>query len=126
MNIYDELGVRTLINASANITRIGGSIMAPEVVQAMAEASKHFVNIEELQRTVGKKLAELTHNEAAYVSCGAAAGVVLATIAVVVGNDPNASKRLPDTTGLKNEVIISITSASIAGLSVLDSTSAPA
>ena len=80
--------------------------MAPEVVQAMAEASKHFVNIEELQRTVGKKLAELTHNEAAYVSCGAAAGVVLATIAVVVGNDPNASKRLPDTTGLKNEVII--------------------
>src|SRR5690606_25797312 len=87
MSIYDELGVRTLINASANITRIGGSVMPPEVVQAMVEASKHFVNLDELQRAVGNKLAELTHNEAAYVSSGAAAGVALATIAVVAGLD---------------------------------------
>lgn len=106
MNIYDQLGVRTLINASANITRIGGSLMAPEVLEAMREASKHFVNLEELQRAVGNQLAELTHNEAAYVSNGAAAGVALATIAVVVGTDRNASQQLPDTTGLKNEIII--------------------
>jgi D-glucosaminate-6-phosphate ammonia-lyase len=106
MSIYDELGVRTLINASANITRIGGSVMPPEVMEAMAEASKHFVNLEELQRAVGEKLATLTHNEAAYVSSGAAAGVALATIAVVAGLDRNASKQLPDATGLKNEIII--------------------
>ena len=106
MSIYDELGVRTLINASANITRIGGSVMAPEVLQAMTEASKHFVNLEELQRAVGNQLAELTHNEAAYVSCGAAAGVALSTAAVVAGADPKFIQQLPDTTGLKNEVII--------------------
>ncbi len=106
MSIYDELGVRTLINASANITRIGGSVMPPEVLQAMTEASRHFVNLEDLQRAVGNKLAELTHNEAAYVSSGAAAGVALATIAVVAGLDRDASKQLPDTTGLKNEIII--------------------
>lgn len=106
MSIYDDLGVRPLINASANITRIGGSVMAPEVVAAMAEAAKHFVNLEELQHAVGNKLAELTHNEAAYVSCGAAAGLAMATAAVVAGSDPKAINQLPDTTGLKNEVII--------------------
>ena len=106
MSIYDDLGVRTLINASANLTRLGGSIMPPEVMEAMVEASKHFVDLEELQRAVGNKLAELTHNEAAYVSTGAAAGVALATAAVVAGTDPNAIKRLPDTTGLKDEIII--------------------
>jgi uncharacterized pyridoxal phosphate-dependent enzyme len=106
MSIYDDLGVRPLINAAANITRYGGSIMAPEVLEAMAEASKHFIDLEELQRAVGAKLAELTHNEAAYVSCGAAAGVALATAAVVAGTDPKAINQLPDTTGLKNEIII--------------------
>lgn len=104
--IYDQLGVRPLINASANITRIGGSVMPTEVVQAMAEASKHFIDLEELQIAVGNKLAELTKNEAAYVSSGAAAGVALATIAVVAGADAKARQQLPDTTGLKNEIII--------------------
>jgi D-glucosaminate-6-phosphate ammonia-lyase len=106
MSIYDELGVRPVINASATLTRLGGSIMPPEVVAAMVEASKHFINLDELQRAVGEKLAELTHNEAAYVATGAAAGLVLATAACVAGNDPAAIARLPDTTGLKNEVII--------------------
>lgn len=106
MSIYDELGVRPIINASATLTRLGGSVMPPEVVQAMVEASKHFVNLDDLQRAVGEKLAELTRNEAAYVSTGAAAGIVLATAALVAGTDPKAINQLPDTTGLKNEVII--------------------
>jgi len=106
MSIYDELGIRPLINASATLTRLGGSIMAPEVTQAMAEASKHFVNLDELQRAVGEKLAALTHNEAAYVSTGAAAGLVLATAAVLAGKDPQKISQLPDITGMKSEAII--------------------
>jgi L-seryl-tRNA(Ser) seleniumtransferase len=106
MSIYDELGIRPLINASATLTRLGGSIMPPEVVEAMVDASRHFVNLDELQRRVGERIAELTGNEAAYVSCGAAAGLVLATAACVAGGDPAAIARLLDTTGLKNEVII--------------------
>jgi D-glucosaminate-6-phosphate ammonia-lyase len=106
MSIYDELGIRPIVNASATLTRLGGSVMEPEVVQAMVEASKHFINLDDLQLRVGEKLAELTHNEAAYVSCGAAAGVALATAACVAGTDPAAIQQLPDVTGLKNEVII--------------------
>lgn len=106
MGIYDELGVRPLINASATLTRLGGSIMPREVVEAMVEASQHFVPLDELQRRVGERLAAMTQNEAAYVSSGAAAGIVLATAACIAGTDPKAITQLPDLTGLKNEVII--------------------
>ena len=106
MSIYDELGVRPLINASATLTRLGGSLMPREVLDAMLDASRHFVNLDELQLRVGERLAELTHNEAAYVCTGAAAGLVLATAACIAGQDPAAINQLPDLTGLKNEVII--------------------
>lgn len=106
MSLYDELGVRPLINASATLTRLGGSLMPPEVIEAMLDASRHFVNLDELQIRVGERLAELTHNEAAYVCSGAAAGLALATAACVAATDPAAINQLPDVTGLKNEVII--------------------
>lgn len=105
-NIYEELGVRPLVNASATLTRLGGSIMPPQVLEAMVEASKHFVDLEDLQRRVGERLALMTHNEAAYVCTGAAAGLALATAACVAGTDPAAIARLPDVSGLKNEVVI--------------------
>ncbi|RLT41322.1 MAG: aminotransferase class V-fold PLP-dependent enzyme [Chloroflexi bacterium] len=106
MTIYEELGIRPLINASATLTRLGGSLMPPEVVQAMVDASKVFIDLEELQRKVGDKIAELTHNEACYVSSGAAAGITIAIAACVTGKSMAAIHQLPDTTGLKNEVIV--------------------
>jgi len=106
MDIYDELGVRKVVNGYATLTRLGGSIMPPEVLAAMVEAARHFVDIDELQEKVGKKIAELTKNEAAYVSCGAAAGLVLSTAACITGLDPEKRERLPYTDGMKNEVIV--------------------
>jgi D-glucosaminate-6-phosphate ammonia-lyase len=106
MDIYDELGVRKIINGHATLTMLGGSIMPPEVIAAMNEAAQHFVDIDELQEKVGKKIAEWTHNEAAYVSCGAAAGLVLSTAACIAGTDPEKRAKLPFTDGMKNEVII--------------------
>src|SRR5215203_6213025 len=103
--IYRALGVRPLINALSTYTRLGGSIMPPEVVAAMREASLTHIHLEELQVAVGQRIAELTHNEAAYVATGAAAGLVLATAAIVAGDDPAMVKQLPDLTGLKNEVV---------------------
>jgi D-glucosaminate-6-phosphate ammonia-lyase len=106
MNIYDELGIKPVINACATLTKLGGSIMPPEVVQAMQDASRWFIDLEELQIKAGERLAELTHNEAAYISSGAAAGITLAVAACITGQDRAAMDRLPDTTGLKNEVIV--------------------
>jgi len=106
MTIYEELNIRPLINASATLTRLGGSLMPPEVVQAMVDASKVFIDLDELQAKVGDKIAEMTHNEACYVSSGAAAGIAIAIAACVTGKNLAAIHQLPDTTGLKNEVIV--------------------
>jgi L-seryl-tRNA(Ser) seleniumtransferase len=106
MDIYDELGVRKIINGYATLTSLGGSIMPVEVVAAMAEASRYFVSIDELQEKAGRKIAEWTHNEAAYISCGAAAGIALSTAACITGLDENKRERLPFTEGMKNEIIV--------------------
>ncbi len=106
MGIYDELGVRTVINASGTLTRLGGSRMAPEVLAAMAEAAAAFVAIDELQARAGEVIAGITGAEAAYVVTGAAAGLSLGVAACVAGYDVGAMDRLPDTTGLKNEVVV--------------------
>ncbi|MDE0555673.1 MAG: aminotransferase class V-fold PLP-dependent enzyme [Candidatus Poribacteria bacterium] len=95
MTIYERLGIRTVINGNATLTRLGGSIMPPEVVAAMSDASKHFVDIIELQKRVGEEIAKLTHNEAAYVSCGAAAALTLSTAACITGLDATKRENLP-------------------------------
>ena len=116
MNIYKRLGIRTVINGNATLTRLGGSIMPPEVVAAMVDASKHFVDIIELQKRVGEEIAKLTHNESAYVSCGAAAALTLSTAACITGLDPAKREKLPlslppgrcgfQPHTMKNEVIV--------------------
>jgi L-seryl-tRNA(Ser) seleniumtransferase len=107
MGIYEELGIRRVINARATLTALGGSIMPQQVVDAMEEAARSFIDIWELQKRVGQELASLTHNEAAYVSCGAAAALTLATAACVAGMDADKRAKLPrvDET-MKSEVIV--------------------
>ncbi len=106
MDIYDELGVTKVINGAATLTRLGGSLMPPEVLAAMAEAAQHFVDMDELQQKVGERLAAWTKNEAAYVSCGAAAGLALSTAACITGLDLEKRERLPYTEGMQNEIVI--------------------
>src|SRR5437868_6861852 len=106
MQIYQDLGVRGFINASGTYTRLGGSRMPPVVVAAMADAARHFVDMDELQLCVGARLAALTHNDAAYVTSGAAAGLTLATAACMAGTDPARASQLPDVRGLRNQVVM--------------------
>lgn len=105
-NIYERLGVRTIINGQGPATRLSGGIMAKEVAAAMAEASQHCVDIAELQAAASRAIAEATGAEAGLVTSGAAAGLLLGTAACVAGLDPGKMNRLPDTTGMKNEVIV--------------------
>ena len=75
--IYRDLGLKAVINASATLTRLGGSRMPAEVLAAMATAAESFIDLNALQERVGARIAELTYNEACYVSSGAAAGIML-------------------------------------------------
>jgi L-seryl-tRNA(Ser) seleniumtransferase len=106
MSIYDTLNVRTIINCTGTFTRLGGTLMAPEVTAAMVEASKHFVSLEELQLAAGKFIAEVTGAEAGYVTSGAQAGLVLSIAACITGLDPVKMDRLPNTEGWSNQVIM--------------------
>ncbi len=104
--LYARLGVKTFINAYGTLTTLSGTLMSPEVSKAMEEASRQFVQIHELQAQVGRRLAELTGAEAAFVTAGASAALCLATCAVTAGEDPAMIDRLPDLTGMKSEIII--------------------
>ncbi len=104
--IYERLGVKTFINAYGTLTTLGGTLISPEVQRAMDEASKHFVSIHELQEKVGRRLAELTGAEAAFVTSGASAALCLATCAVTAGDDRKKMNQLPDLTGMKSEMVI--------------------
>jgi len=87
------------------VTVLGGSIMPPEVIRAMEDASRHFVQLPDLQRKVGARLAELLSVPGAMVTGGAASSITVGTGACVAGGDPEKLRRLPDTSGMKNEVI---------------------
>ncbi len=106
MDIYESLGVQPIINATGTFTRLSGSLMPPEVTAAMVEAAKQFVCLEDLQYQAGKIIAEITGAEAAYVTSGAQAGIVLAIAACITGLDPAKMDKLPDTVDMKHEVIM--------------------
>ncbi len=103
---YRALGVRPLINAAGTYTTLTGSVISPEVRDAMAEASRYFVPLIDLQRAVGARIAKMLGVDAAMVSCGAASSITLATAACITEGDREKVRRIPDTTGMKNEVIM--------------------
>jgi len=105
-NPYLMLGVRPFINCCSVRTMHGGSLMLPQVRDAMAQASRQFVNLDELMEAAGRRLAELTGAEWGIVTCGSAAAVALGTAACVAGNDPVKMLRLPFTEGMVNRVLI--------------------
>jgi len=105
-SVYQKLGVRPVIHGAGTTTRYGGSLMRPETIAAMHEASQAFVNIDELNEAAGTAIARMLGAEAAFVTGGAAAGLVLQAAACMTGDDPANVARLPDTTGMKNEFII--------------------
>ena len=106
MDIYTDLEVRTLINAAGTVTRYGGSLMAPEVLDAMRHASQQFCVLDELHERVGRRIASMLGVEAAYVTSSASAGLTLTTAACMAGSDPQRIAQLPDTKGMKFEVVI--------------------
>jgi uncharacterized pyridoxal phosphate-dependent enzyme len=114
-NIYTRLGVKPLINGRGTWTYLSASLELPEVRAAQVEASQHFVNIFDLQRAVGKRLAELTGAESGMITSGAAGAMAVATAGCIAGTDPDKIWQLPNTDGLKNEVVM------VGGRSVFDS-----
>ena len=105
-NVYTKLGIKTVINCRGTWTYLSGSLQFPEVRAAQAEASHHFVNMVELQHAAGRKLAELTGAESGMITSGAAGSMAASAAACMAGTDAAKIWQLPDTTGMKHEVIM--------------------
>ena len=105
-NVYSRLGVKTVINCRGTWTYLSGSLEFPEVQAAQREASEYFVNMFDLQHAASRRLAELTGAEAGMVTSGAAGAMASAAAACMAGSDSKHIWQLPDTTGLKHEVIM--------------------
>jgi L-seryl-tRNA(Ser) seleniumtransferase len=106
VDIYEEIGLRSIVNADSRMTALGGSVMLPEVVAAMAAASRHHVDMFALQERVGERIATLTGNEAAFVCTGAAAGIFVSVLACMTGPDPATISRLPGARPARHDVIV--------------------
>ena len=104
--VYRQLGVKPIINAAGSVTRYGGTSTRPEVLKAMTDAAAVLVEMAELNQKAGEVIAGITGAEAGFVCSGAAGGLVLQAIACIAGTDPVNMHRLPDTRGMKNEIII--------------------
>lgn len=106
MDIYSELGIQKYINAHDTYTLYGGSRMSEKVLAAMSEAAQHYVDINELQDVIGRKVAELTGNEAAYLTSGSCAGILLATVVCLSGDDEEVFASLPKCHSKRNQFIV--------------------
>jgi seryl-tRNA(Sec) selenium transferase len=104
--LYREIGIRPFINAAGTYTVLSGAVIPDRVRETIAEASRYFVPLVPLQNAVGERIAKLIGVEAAMVTSGATASILLATAACVTGKDAENVRRIPDLTGMKSEVII--------------------
>ena len=105
--LFATLGVRPVINCSGfHLTVLGGSILSPTVRAAMEHANRYFVDMQELMAQSGKIIADLVQTEAALVTAGCSSAMILGLAACMAGKDAEKAGRLPDTTGMKNEIII--------------------
>ncbi len=105
-DVIRELGVRTFINAAGTYTSLTASLMPRPVWDAMTVASRQYCPLKDLHDAVSARIAELARSEAALVSAGAASALAIATAACVTGTDREKVQRIPDTRGMKNEVIV--------------------
>jgi uncharacterized pyridoxal phosphate-dependent enzyme len=105
-DLFKELGVTPVINASVTMTFLSGSLMLPEVLEAINSTSHDFANMYEVQDKVGAKIAEMLQVESAMVTSGAACAILLSTAAAITGTDPEKIKLLPNLPGPRPEVIM--------------------
>ena len=105
-DFFKELGLRTFINAAGTYTSMTGSLMPKEVTDAISYGTTEYVNLDELQDKVGERIAELLECEYATVSSGCFGAMSIGMAGILTGMDPKKVKQLPNTEGMKNEVII--------------------
>jgi L-seryl-tRNA(Ser) seleniumtransferase len=106
MDFYSRLGLRPVINVNGTMTSLGASTVAQPVIDAVASILPQFVEIDDLQRKASAAIAKACGSESGYVTASCSAAITLGIAATMTGDDVGLIERLPDTSGLRNEVVI--------------------
>ncbi len=106
MSVYSEIGVKRVVNAAFALTRLGGSTVSKEVQEAMDRANENYCNMWDLMTRGGEIIAKGTGAEAAIITSGGFAALTIAAAACIAGKDPEKMRRIPNTEGMNNEIII--------------------
>jgi len=107
LSLLDELGIKSVVNAVGTVTVLGGCRVHDEILDVARQMAKIFVDMNDLHNKVGTFVAGLVESEAAYVTSGAAAGLVLSVGACMTNGDADLMHELPCGADLeKNEVIV--------------------
>lgn len=105
-DIYADFGIKQVINAMGHVTLLGGSTLSPAVQAAMEAANRGFAPLEEVLDKTGNTIAALIGAEHAMVTSGCFAALVLGIASFITEDDQDKIGRLPDTTGMKNEILL--------------------
>jgi D-glucosaminate-6-phosphate ammonia-lyase len=105
-DIYSDFGIKQVINAMGHVTLLGGSMLSPAVQAAMEAANQGFAPLEEVIDKTGSAIADMIGAESAMVTSGCFAALVQGIAAFITGNDREKIGRLPDTSGMQNEILI--------------------
>ena len=105
-SFYKKNGFTPLVNVSGTMTSIGASIMIKDAQKAMGSISPYFIKMHELQSKASMVISESTGAESGFITASAGAGITLSIAAVMTGKNPGLIERLPNTSGLKNEVVV--------------------
>ncbi|MEZ4868363.1 MAG: aminotransferase class V-fold PLP-dependent enzyme [Caldilineaceae bacterium] len=105
-DIYADFGIQRVINAMGHVTLLGGSTLSPAVQAAMEAANQGYAPLEEVLDKTGQTIAGMVGTESAMVTSGCFAALVLGISSLLTGDDREKIGRLPDTTGMKNEILL--------------------
>ncbi|HOJ09265.1 MAG TPA: aminotransferase class V-fold PLP-dependent enzyme [Clostridiales bacterium] len=106
MDIFEKYNLKRIINASGTMTALGASRVSKRISDAMAQILPEFIDMKDLQKVACEIISRLTGAEYGCLTASAAAAITIATAACMTGTDFYRISKLPDTQGLKNEVVI--------------------
>ena len=105
-DLYEKYRLTRIVNGNGKMTKLAGAVVLPEIVEQVTEAMQCFFDIEELQARAGEVIVRATGAEAGCVTACTAAGITVSVAAAMTGKDPGRVSQLPDTSGMKHEVVL--------------------
>lgn len=106
MSVYQNIGLKKVINASGRMTILGVSTLSDEVAQAAMAGGQSYVVIEDLINRAGEIISTYTGAEDSCPTVCASAAIAMSIAGLISKGKKSIVDRLPDSSGLANEILL--------------------